>query len=66
MVAFITLLVRFVRALGSSWRDPAFRGLFILIVILAFGTLLYRQVERWSLLDSLYFSVVTLPSDTGT
>jgi voltage-gated potassium channel len=54
-------LVRFVRAIARSWRDPEFRGLFVLVVVtLLSGTLFYRQVEGWSFLDSLYFSVVTL------
>lgn len=58
---FAAILVRFVRAVGSSWRDPEFRGLFGLVVVtLASGTLFYWQVERWSILDSLYFSVITL------
>jgi voltage-gated potassium channel Kch len=61
VISFITILVRFVRAVGSSWKDPEFRGLFSLVVVtLASGTLFYRQVEGWGLLDSLYFSVVTL------
>ena len=61
MVSFVTLLIRFVRAVASSWRDPEFRGLFTLVVVtLLSGTLFYRQVEGWGLLDSLYFSVVTL------
>jgi hypothetical protein len=61
MVAFVTILVRFIRAVGSSWKDPEFRGLFFLVVMtLAAGTLFYWQVEGWSPLDSLFFSVVTL------
>lgn len=61
MLPFVTLLVRFVRAIGRSWRDPEFRGLFTLVVVtLLSGTLFYRQVEGWSFLDSLYFSDVTL------
>jgi voltage-gated potassium channel len=61
VISFITILVRFVRAVGSSWKDPEFRGLFSLVVVtLAARTLFYRQVEGWGLLDSLYFSVVTL------
>ena len=27
MVAFVTILVRFVRAIVDSWKDPEFRGL---------------------------------------
>ncbi len=61
MVSFVTLLIRFVRAVASSWRDPEFQGLLTLdVVTLLSGTLFYRQVEGWGLLDSSYFSVVTL------
>ena len=61
MVAFVTIVVRFVRAVVGSWKDPDFRGLFFLVVVtLTSGTLFYWQVEGWGLLDSLFFSVVTL------
>jgi voltage-gated potassium channel len=30
------------------------------IMVLLAGTLFYRQAEGWSILDSLYFSVITL------
>ena len=58
---FVSVLVRFVRAVWRSWRDPEFRGLFALVAVtLLSGTLFYRQTEGWSLLDAFYFSVVTL------
>ena len=61
MVSFLTILIRFVRAVRSSWEDPEFRGLCSLVVVtLACGTLFYWDVEGWGLLDSLYFSVITL------
>jgi voltage-gated potassium channel Kch len=61
MISFITILVRFFRAVAGSWKDPEFRGLLSLVVLtLAAGTLFFSQVEGWGLLDSLYFSVVTL------
>ena len=61
MLPFVTVLVRFVRAIARSWRDPEFRGLSTLAAVaLLSGTLFYRQVEGWGFLDSLYFSVVTL------
>jgi voltage-gated potassium channel len=58
-VALIPL--RFTRAFGRSLRDPEFRSLFALAVVtLAGGTIFYRVVEGWSLLDSFYFSAITL------
>ncbi len=53
--------LRFTRAFRRSLRDPAFRSLFALaLVTLAGGTIFYRVVEGWSLLDSFYFSSMTL------
>lgn len=61
MVSFVTILIRFVRAVRDSWGDPEFRGLCGLVVVtLASGTLFYSNVEGWGILDSLYFSVITL------
>ena len=34
--------------------------LILLIIILGIGTIFYSSIENWSLLDSLYFSVITL------
>lgn len=34
--------------------------LILLITILGIGTIFYSNIENWSLLDSLYFSVITL------
>ncbi|MGB3633341.1 MAG: potassium channel family protein [Rubrobacteraceae bacterium] len=61
MVAFLTVLVRFVRTTWQSLKDPKFQALlFVVFVMLTAGTLFYRNVEGWSMLDSLYFSVITL------
>ncbi|CAN5690981.1 potassium channel family protein [soil metagenome] len=61
MIAFLTVLLRFVRTIWQSLKDPKFRALFFLVIVtLVAGTLFYRQTEGWSLLDSLYFSVITL------
>jgi voltage-gated potassium channel len=58
-VALIPL--RFTRAFRMSLRDPDFRSLFALaLVTLAGGTIFYRVVEGWSLLDCFYFSSMTL------
>lgn len=44
-----------------GWRDPAFRGLLILaLIILVVGMFFYRRAEGWTLVNSLYFSVITL------
>ncbi len=41
--------------------QPEFRPIFAsVVVVLTVGTLVFRRLEGWSVLDSLYFSVVTL------
>lgn len=61
MVPFFVVLIRFIRALWRSLKDPEFQALFFLVVVmLALGSWFYSRAEGWSLLDSLYFSVITL------
>ncbi len=61
MIPFFVVLIRFVRALWRSLKDPEFQALFFLVVVmLALGSWFYSRAEGWSLLDSLYFSVITL------
>lgn len=49
------------RALRILLKDPKFRSLlYLLTLTLITGTLFYHTIEGWSLLDSLYFSVITL------
>jgi hypothetical protein len=63
LIAFLTVLTRLLRIIFRSWRDPEFRGLFVLVILLLFGgTLFYSHAEGWGLLDSLYFGVITLPT----
>jgi hypothetical protein len=51
----LTALARHIR------RDVQFRALALLLVLLlAGGTLFYWQTEHWSLVDSLYFCVMTI------
>jgi hypothetical protein len=61
VISFGTILICFFRALGDSLKDPWFQALFSPVILtLVSGTLFYSQVEGWSLLDSLYFSIITL------
>ena len=61
MIPLFLVLIRFVRAFWASLKDPEFQALFFLVVVtLAAGAWFYSLVEGWSLLDSLYFSVITL------
>ena len=61
MPAFLILFVRFFRAIRDGLKDPDFRGLFYWVAgFLGMGTWFYARVEGWSVLDSLYFYVITL------
>lgn len=61
MIAFLVTLARFVQTMARSLKDPDFQALFFLVVLtLASGTIFYHRVEGWSLLDSFYFSSITL------
>lgn len=49
------------RGLRLAFREPEVRALTMLAgALIAFATVFYRLAEGWSLLDSLYFSVVTI------
>lgn len=54
-------MLRIIPVIFEIFRDPVYRVLiFSVVSILAFGTIFYSIVEDWSMLDSLYFCVVTL------
>ncbi|AWM14513.1 potassium channel family protein [Flavobacterium sp. NRK F10] len=51
----------FFKTLISFLQDDEYRDLLITtIIIIIIGTIAYHYLEGWGLLDSLYFSVVTL------
>lgn len=61
MIAFFTTLRSFVGAIRRGLSDPQSRALaFLVLVLLVTGTVFYWRWEDWTLLDSLYFSVITL------
>ena len=52
-------ILNFVSTLRLLLRDEAFRAAFaILVGMMVIGTVFYTIVEDWSVLDSLYFSVI--------
>ena len=54
-------LVRLMRAFGHLLKDAEFRALLLVLVVqLVCATTFYSMVEGWAVLDSLYFSVITL------
>jgi hypothetical protein len=69
MISFILTLKRIFSAIWRVGKEPVFKTLILtLALILLSGTVFYYQTEGWSLLDSFYFSFVSLiPTgvDTG-
>ena len=54
-------MLKFFRVIRFGMNDPDSREVVVTTFgVLAFGTVFYSLVERWSLLDSFYFCVVTL------
>ena len=58
---FIGTLIGFIRGIWKSFKDPEFRSLFwLVLLLLAIGTIFFMKVEHWSWLDALYFCFTTL------
>ena len=59
-----SMLVTIARALAATWRglrDPEFRdALIAVVVMLVSGTVFYAAIEGWSVIDSIYFCIMTL------
>ena len=61
LLPLLATLYRIGRSIRVGLQDPEFEALLLLlVVILCSGTLFYHDIEGWSWLDSLYFSVVTI------
>ena len=62
MTTFLFNLYKLLRAIWHGLRsDVDFRILlFILLTLLMSGTFFYWKIEGWSILDSLYFCVMTM------
>ena len=49
---------------GELWflvKQPKFRSILIwMLILVVTGTIFFSWIENWSILDSLYFSIVTL------
>lgn len=51
----------FFQELWDLIRQPKYRSLiYWILLLMAVGTIFYSRIEGWSLLDSLYFCVISL------
>lgn len=60
-----TLIVDLIKLLKAIWHgvrtDEEFRILlYMLLILLGSATFFYTSIEHWSVVDSLYFSVMTM------
>jgi voltage-gated potassium channel len=63
-VSMLSLALAFrglARAVAGVWHDPETKALpFVAAALLLTGTIFYWRFEDWTIIQSLYFSVVTL------
>ena len=61
MISLLSILKRFWHVMKGGWGDREFRGLSIVLGSwVALGTIIYSVYEDWSIVESLYFCVMTL------
>lgn len=61
MIIFWGAIVRLARAVAAAFRDPQTRTLVSsALLVIGIGTWFYARMEGWSVVDSLYFTVMTL------
>jgi hypothetical protein len=61
MIAFLLLFVSLGRLYREMFKQAETRALLLIAtLILVIGATFYTRVEHWSLLDSVYFCIVTL------
>lgn len=58
---FLKTFFKFFSSILRGLRDAKFRGLLVFVsIILLIGTIFYHNVEKWSWIDSFYFSSISL------
>lgn len=61
MLSFLAPFISLLRSVRALINVPEFRALLAMVgALLLAGMVFYHQVEGWSWLDSLYFSLITL------
>ena len=60
MLSLLLIFRRLAAVVRTAWTDQVFRGAAAsILTLLAVATVFYVVVEGWSILDSIYFAVVT-------
>ena len=61
VISLLLIFKRFWKVMLIGWADKEFRGLGVVLGSwIALGTIIYSVYEDWSLIESLYFCVMTL------
>ncbi len=61
MLSLVLAFRGLARAVAGVWRDPETKALpFVAAALVVTGTIFYWRVEGWTIVEALYFSVVTL------
>ncbi len=61
MLPLVLAFHKLSRAVLAVWRDPETKALPVVAgALIVSGTIFYWRVEDWTIIQSLYFSVVTL------
>ena len=61
MVPLLLAFRGLARAIGAVWRDPETKALPLVAgALVVTGTLFYWRFEDWTIIEALYFCVVTL------
>jgi hypothetical protein len=61
MSGLILALTRLAKAIYGAFEDPEFHALVsLMLVLLVTGTMFYVLHEGWSIVDALYFCVMTM------
>ena len=61
MISLLRAFRGLARAIAAVWRDPETKALpFVAGALVLTGTIFYWRFEDWTIVQALYFSVVTL------
>lgn len=61
MTSFFLTLMRLFSAIWRGKEDPEFKALFkLMLLVLISGVFFYTQVEGRSVIDAMYFAVITM------